>query len=409
MKLKRSHLIFALCIAFFGLLLCGAALCRGDDEPKNLPLLQAWSGDYPVSQLNRLPEGQRTSPAGYLGSSAIFSDVWQAFKPGEKVPGVDFSKYLVVFSRNVSFYNRTSIGKVVLKDDVAEIIAIETLSAIPIEDKVAMAMAVISREGVKFLQAGNERIPIASSAPFADPRNASFTIEGQKVRLIRGHHEKEAVPGSAAKIKTMVFGEPANGDLDGDGVEDAALFIQQAPGGSGTFYYVVTALNRKGTYRGTNGVLLGDRIAPQTIQIRNGVVVANYADRRPDEPMAVPPSVGKTKYLILKRGQLEEIKPLGQGEQVLEGWVTIGHEVRSFQPCSGKTALWIPGDSPALSEIIAAYRKGLPDRKQYAPLFMVLAGKYADRPTDGFGREYEGAFLATQLVRVWPRGNCNRK
>jgi len=409
MKPKRFQVIFALWTAFLGLLLCGATLAHGDDEPKNLPILQAWSGDYPGSQLNRLPESQRTTPVGYLGTAAGFANVWHAFKPGEKVPEVDFSKYLVVFSRNVSFYNRTSIAKVVLKGDVAEIIAIQTLSAIPIEDKVAMAMAVIPREEVKFLQAGNEPIPIASSAPFANPLNASFTIGGQRVRLSDGYHEKEAAPGSAAKIKTMVFGEPATGDLDGDGVADAALFMQQALGGSGTFYYIAAALNRKGTYRGTDGILLGDRISPQTIQIRNGVVVANYADRQPGEPMAVPPSAGKTKYLILKRGQLEEIKPLGQGEQVLEGWVTIGHEVRSFQPCTGKTDLWILGDSPALKEIIAAYRKGMSSRKPYAPLFMVLAGKSAERPTDGFGREYEGAFLATQLVRVWPRGNCDAK
>ncbi len=374
MKPKRSHFIFALYIAFFGLLLCGAAPARGDDEPKNLPILQAWSGDYPVSQLNRLPESQRTTPIGYLGTSAVFADVWPAFKPGEKVPEIDFNKHLVVFSRNVRFYNRTSIAKVVLKGEIAEVIAIETRSAIPIEDKVAMAMAVIPREGVKFIQTGNDRIPIASSAPFADPLNSTFMIGEQKVRLVDGHHEKEAAPGSVAKIKTMVFGDPAKGDLDGDGVEDATLFIQQAPGGSGTFYYVAAALNRKGTYRGTNGVLLGDRIAPQTIEIRNGVVIANYAQRRPDEPMAAPPSLGKTKYLILRRGQLEEIKPLGQGEQVLEGWVTIGQEVRSFRPCSGKTDLWILGDSPALSEIITAYRKGAADRKRYAPLFMVLAG-----------------------------------
>ena len=406
MKPKRFQFIFALWIACFGLLLCGAALARGDGEPKNLPILQAWSGDYPLSQLNRLPESQRTTPVGYLGTSAVFADVWQAFKPGEKVPEVDFSKYLLVFSRNVSFYNRTSIAKIVLKDGVAEIIAIETLSAMPIEDKAAMAMAVIPREGVKFIQAGNERIPIVSSAPSADPLNATFTIERQKVRLIDGHHEKQAAPGSSAKIKTVVFGKPVYGDLDGDGDEDAALFILQAPGGSGSFYYVAAALNRNGTYRGTNGVLLGDRISLQTIQIRNGVVVANYADRRPDEPMAAPPSVGQTKYLTLKSGQLEEIKPLGQGEQVLEGWVTIGHEVRSFQPCSRKTDLWILGDSPALREIIAAHRKALPDRKRYAPLFMVLSGRYGVRPADGFGREYEGAFFATQLVQIWPKGNC---
>jgi hypothetical protein len=406
MKPKRFPFIFALWIAFLGLLLCGAALALGDGGPENLPILQAWSGDYPISQLNRLPERQRTTSVGYLGTSAEFADVWQAFKPGEKLPEVNFKKQLVVFSRNVNFYNRTSIAKVVLKDGVAEIIAIETRSAMPIEGKVAMAMGAIAREGVKYIQAGSGKIPVFAGEAAVDPLNATYTLEGQKFRLIEGHNETQAVPASATKIETLVFGKPVYGDLDGDGYEDAALVLTHQPGGSGTFYYVAAALNRNSTYRGTNGVLLGDRISPQTIQIRNGVVVANYADRRPDEPMAAPPAVGKTKYLTLKSGQLEEIEPLGQGQQVFEGWVTIGHEVRSFQPCTPKTDLWILGDSPALREIMAAHRQALPDRKRYAPLFMVLAGRYGERPADGFGRESEGAFSASQLVQIWPKGNC---
>jgi hypothetical protein len=54
-------------------------------------------------------------------------------------------------------------------------------------------------------------------------------------------------------------------------------------------------------------VFLGDRIAPRRIGIRNGVVVVEYADRRPGEPMAAPASVGTTKSLILRDGRLAEI------------------------------------------------------------------------------------------------------
>ena len=146
--------------------------------------------------------------------------------------------------------------------------------------------------------------------------NATYMIEEQAVPLVDGRAEVQPAPGSAIKITTVVFAKPAYGDLNHDGRDDAALFLMHDPGGSGTFYYVAAALNRNGNYRGTNGILLGDRIAPQTIQISNGVVVANYADRRSDEPMAARPSVVKTKYLTLKNAQLEEIKPLGQAEQV---------------------------------------------------------------------------------------------
>jgi Immunoglobulin-like domain of bacterial spore germination len=411
MKVGKFFFTFALWILCAGLPAYCATAASSAGEPRDLPLLQSWNGDYPVSQLDRLPEGQRRSGVGYLGDAARFADLWQALKPGEKAPEVDFGKCLVIFSRNVHFYNRISIFKVTLKDGVLEVMAMGTRSALPIEDKVAMALAVVPRAGVKFIQAGSKRIPVVDEAGLergaaVDPLHASYVVEGQEVRLVAGCGEVKSAPGSATKIRTSVFGKPVYGDLDGDGVDDAALFLVQQPGGSGTFYYVAAALNVNGAYRGTNAVLLGDRIAPQNVAIRNGLVVANYADRRSEEPMSAPPSVGRSKYLTLKDGTLAAVEPLGEAEQVLEGWVTIGHEVRSFRPCSRKTDLWLLGTSPALKEIMAAYHEALPHAKPYTPLFMVVAGNYAALPAEGFGVQYEAAFFATQLLRVWPRGNC---
>ena len=79
---------------------------------------------------------------------------------GEILPAVDFSKNIVVFTRNVQFYNRTSIFKVELQDGAAEIFAMETMSAMPIEEKVAMAMAVIPREGIRFIRSGTGNIKV---------------------------------------------------------------------------------------------------------------------------------------------------------------------------------------------------------------------------------------------------------
>lgn len=155
----------------------------------------------------------------------------------------------------------------------------------------------------------------AGDAPAGDPFNATFIIEGTRICLLNGRFEKEAAPGSAMKIKTCVFGKPAYGDIDGDGYEDAAMVIVHDPGGSGRFFYVVAALKVNGAYHGTNGVLLGDRISPQDIKIRNSVVVANYADRRPEESMAITPSIGKSKYLTITNGILSEIEPVCNGSR----------------------------------------------------------------------------------------------
>ena len=350
--------------------------------------------------------GQRRSRVGYLGDEKAFAAVWKVLRPAEDVPDVDFGRNLIVFSRNVNFYNRTSILKITLAEGVAEILAMETMSALPIEEKVAMALAEIPRAGVRFLQAGEERIPVSGNGAAADPLNATYTVEGRRIPLRNGRHEVEAAPGSAAKTVTAVFGEPVAGDLEGDGDEDAVLFLVHDPGGSGTFYYVAASINEGGRYRGTDAVLLGDRISPGQIGIRNGVVTVDYMDRRPGEPMSAPPSVGGTKVLDLRDGRLTDIGPLGEGGQVVEGWVTVGHEVRSFAPCPGKRTFWLSADAPAMNEISAAYRMALPDPEPYTPLFMTLAGRFSKPPADGFGADYGGSFLATQLVRVSPKGNC---
>jgi hypothetical protein len=121
---------------------------------------QRWSGDYPVAELQRLPAGQQQSRVGYLASPQAFGAVWAAFKPWEATPAVDFDKNLVVFVRNVDFYNRTNILRTELKDGVLEVLAMETMSAIPIGDKAAMAMVVVPRQGVKAIQSGPVRIAL---------------------------------------------------------------------------------------------------------------------------------------------------------------------------------------------------------------------------------------------------------
>ncbi len=153
--------------------------------------------------------------------------------------------------------------------------------------------------------------PVHAGAPgevLGDVLNATYLIEKQAVALVNGRAEFQAAPGSAIKITTEVFGKPAFGDLNHDGRDDAALFLVHDPGGSGTFYYVAAAIATSDSYLGTNAVLLGDRVFPRTIHIRNGVIVAGFDDRNPDQSMVAAPSIGKTKYLKLKEGHLKAIK-----------------------------------------------------------------------------------------------------
>lgn len=149
-----------------------------------------------------------------------------------------------------------------------------------------------------------------------DPRNAEYIFSGQPVRLVEGVSEAEAAPGSTARVVTRYFGNEASSDLDGDGREDVVFLLTRETGGSGTFYYLVAALARDEGYLGSHAVLLGDRIAPQSTEIRpDGVIVVNYADRAPGESFATPPSIGRTIRLRL---DLETLQ-LGEVVQDFEG------------------------------------------------------------------------------------------
>lgn len=140
----------------------------------------------------------------------------------------------------------------------------------------------------------------------ADYKNISYLIDGKPIKLENGIAETEAVPGSASKITTRYFGNELKTDLDGDGLEDIAFILTQDGGGSGTFFYAVVARNTGNGYIGSNGYLLGDRIAPQnTTTSPNHVVVFNYANRATGEPMTASPTVGKSVYLKLNPGTMQ--------------------------------------------------------------------------------------------------------
>ncbi|MEI8249080.1 MAG: hypothetical protein WCG07_01115 [Candidatus Taylorbacteria bacterium] len=144
----------------------------------------------------------------------------------------------------------------------------------------------------------------------SSPLDATYIIEGQKVTLTQGKIEKEIFfnATSSMKITVSAFNQPTYVDLNGDGAKDAIFFLYEQLGGTGTFFYVVAAINEGGMYKGLNAIYLGDRVAPQTIDVVNGKVAVNYATVKDSDPTTAKPSVGVTKYVKIQGGQLVEVK-----------------------------------------------------------------------------------------------------
>ncbi|MDO8565125.1 MAG: hypothetical protein Q7R67_00660 [bacterium] len=124
-----------------------------------------------------------------------------------------------------------------------------------------------------------------------DPSNATFTIEGEPVILSED---------------VALLPNKTTGDLNNDEKPDQALLLAQSGGGSGVFVYIASYVSGPINYKGTNALFLGDRIAPQSITIANGVVTVTYLDRGKDEALAAEPTIKVTKKFVYKNGELVE-------------------------------------------------------------------------------------------------------
>ncbi len=139
-----------------------------------------------------------------------------------------------------------------------------------------------------------------------DPSGATFIIDGENIKLVDGKNKTKIAPESSFIEETSLLDKFAYGDLNSDGKEDTALLLVRYGAGSGTFVYLAVYISGPVTYHGSNAIFLGDRISPETISIKNGVVSVKYLDRKLDEPMVAEPTISVTREFIYKNGSLQE-------------------------------------------------------------------------------------------------------
>jgi len=109
----------------------------------------------------------------------------------------------------------------------------------------------------------------------AQLQNATYSsIYDEPVTLTDGLYEGEPfVEGGASRPMVWYMNNSeVYGDLDGDGVEDAVVFLTESSGGSGNFVYVAAQLNQNGQPVDAGAVLIEDRIQIISAAIENGQV-----------------------------------------------------------------------------------------------------------------------------------------
>lgn len=146
--------------------------------------------------------------------------------------------------------------------------------------------------------------------------NAIYTNieEDGPVTLIDGHWEGKSFSEGGATFPQVGMAEDfyLTGDLNGDGIDEAAVLLWQSSGGTGIFNYLIAADSKNDEISILGTAELGDRIQVRSGRIENGMIMLDVVQHAEGEPSCCPTELA-TRNWSLQDDRLEEGKPLLTG------------------------------------------------------------------------------------------------
>jgi heat shock protein HslJ len=134
-------------------------------------------------------------------------------------------------------------------------------------------------------------------------RNATYSgIYDEPVTLTDGLYEEGDPPVSVRyRDNATLFG-----DLNGDGVDDAVVFLFDSGGGSATFTYVAAQLNQNGQPVDAGAVMVEDRTQIRSVAIQDGQIALEFTTAGPGDGACCPSHMTQKSY-ALQDGKLAEL------------------------------------------------------------------------------------------------------
>jgi heat shock protein HslJ len=156
----------------------------------------------------------------------------------------------------------------------------------------------------KTMAQGGDTLPLTEEAL----KNAEYSgIYEEIIRLTDGRYEGEPfVEGGASRPTVTFTGAYALGDLNGDGLDDAAVVLVENSGGSGSFFYLALVLNQDGNPENVVTQLLGDRAQVESVTIDGAEIAIKAMAHAPGDPMCCPTQEVDLTYRF-DEGQLVEV------------------------------------------------------------------------------------------------------
>ncbi|MBI2954938.1 MAG: hypothetical protein HYY30_11530 [Chloroflexi bacterium] len=137
--------------------------------------------------------------------------------------------------------------------------------------------------------------------------NAAYTLQDMPFVLNVG--KAELITDSPQVIRLFANlhqNNVAYGDLNGDGIADAAVRIVLNTGGSGDFNHLAAMVSNGGVIQQAASAFLGDRVRVNAVSIADGVITVDEIVHGASDLLCCP-TVPKTVKLRLLDGELEEV------------------------------------------------------------------------------------------------------
>lgn len=130
-------------------------------------------------------------------------------------------------------------------------------------------------------------------------RNGTYydPYSSRTVTLKDGAYSEGTSPNS---YSVQMLDVVAFGDLNGDGVDDAAIILAESSGGSGVFESVVAVLDSGGIPYPVGQAVLGDRYKVNSASISAGAISLDMLVQGPNDPMCCPTQPEVQTYRLIE-------------------------------------------------------------------------------------------------------------
>lgn len=177
---------------------------------------------------------------------------------------------------------------------------------------------------ISLLMSGCASVQHVNETSLQQLKNLSYQgIYANPVTLKDGVYEGQPfVTGGDSRPRVQLVEQlMVSGDMTDDGFDEAAVFLSESAGGSGSFTYLAIVSNSGSNYQNIATRNLGDRVQVRALQLAEGTLILDFITAGPDDAMCCPSMKMRTTYrLVETKLQLISDKQMGPvGLQDLEG------------------------------------------------------------------------------------------